>query len=91
MFIPNQRVMCVDDSFSASLFGLYKDFPKKGRAYTVRDVVPGIAPNGGKGECAVYLKEIVNPPTSTTSSPDITSNASRLSTRLRSRRRRLPA
>lgn len=55
-------MICLDDSFSASLMDSYSGFPVKGGTYTVRNIVPGISPSGGKGEVAVYLREIVNRP-----------------------------
>jgi len=64
MFIPGQQVVCVDATFPPSLAQYFSKLPQKDSTYTIRDVVPGIAPNGGEGEVAVYLVEIfgsVNP------------------------------
>lgn len=59
MFLPNQKVVCVNDVFKLPAgFGKYfTAFPVKGRIYTIRDILPGM-----DGEVACHLHEIHNPP-----------------------------
>lgn len=59
MFLPNQKVVCVDDKLPVEAWEFVKPL-RKGSIYTIRDIVPGIALNGGEGEVAVYLVEIQN-------------------------------
>ena len=61
MFIPNQKVVCIDDQFPLGIEQLYNQFPVKDQIYVIRDVVPGQALNGAEGEVAVYLVGVVNP------------------------------
>lgn len=63
MFSPGQKVVCIDDTFAIpmEIAFRYVAFPRKGKTYTVRNIVPVIAPNGGEGEVTVYLTEITNP------------------------------
>ncbi len=68
MFIKGQKVVCINDNFPVLAVGLYRQFPKKGVTYTVRDVYYGRgnytkADSGTKdGESGITLVEIVNPP-----------------------------
>jgi len=63
MFEPGQKVVCIDDAFSASVLQYYTKLPVAGVTYTVRDIVPGAEIAGGE-TAAVYLVEIegtINP------------------------------
>ncbi|MEO6871232.1 MAG: hypothetical protein ABI233_03315 [Chthoniobacterales bacterium] len=61
MFLPNQKVVCVDGKFPLGIEKLYSELPKEGSTYTIRDIVPGIGLTGEEGETAVYLCEITGP------------------------------
>jgi len=58
VFLPNQKVVCVDGQFPLGIEKLYEELPKEGVTYTIRDIVPGIGLTGDEGEVAVYLCEI---------------------------------
>lgn len=61
MFLPNQKVVCVNGRFPLGLEQLYSELPKEGSTYTIRDIVPGVGLTGEEGETAVYLCEITSP------------------------------
>ena len=61
MFLPNQKVVCIDGRFPLGIGTLYHELPKEGSTYTIRDIVPGIGLTGDEGEIAVYLCEIQGP------------------------------
>jgi hypothetical protein len=61
MYLPGQKVVCVDDAFPDAVKKFYWKLPVKGVTYTVRDLVPGIDVNGELGEMCVYLVELINP------------------------------
>ena len=61
MFLPNQKVVCIDGSFPLGIEKLYAELPKEGITYTIRDIVPGVGLTGDEGEVAVYLCEIRGP------------------------------
>jgi hypothetical protein len=61
MFLPGQKVVCVDDVFPEAIKRFYWKLPVKGVTYTIRDLVPGIDPAGAPGEMCVYLTELLNP------------------------------
>jgi hypothetical protein len=61
MFIPNQKVVCVDDKFPLGIEKLYNQLPVKDQIYVIRDIVPGQSLAGTEGEVAVYLIGLVNP------------------------------
>ena len=61
MFVPGQKVACVDDQFPLGIEKLYTALPKKDVIYTVSDIVPGVSMANSEGETAVYLVELVNP------------------------------
>ncbi len=61
MFLPNQKVVCVDGKFPLGIEQLYHELPKEGNTYTIRDIVPGVGLTGEEGEVAVYLIEIHGP------------------------------
>jgi len=59
MFMPGQKVVCVDDKFPLGIEVYFPSLPKEGEIYTIRDIVPGISPQLSEGEVAVYLVEII--------------------------------
>ena len=61
MFMPGQKVACVDDRFPLGIEKLYSALPKKDEIYTVRDLVPGVSLSNSEGETAIYIVELVNP------------------------------
>ena len=61
MFMPGQKVACVDDNFPLGIEKLYQALPKKDEIYTVRDLVPGVSLSNTEGETAIYLVELINP------------------------------
>ena len=61
MFLPNTKVVCVDDKFPDGINDVYNALPRKGSLYTVRDIVPGQG-FGLEPTVAVYLDELVNLP-----------------------------
>ena len=61
MFVPNQKVVCVDDKFPLGIEKLYNQLPVKDQIYVIRDIVPGVSLAGSEGEVAVYLIGLVNP------------------------------
>jgi len=61
MFLPNQKVVCIDGRFPIGIEKLYSELPKEGNTYTIRDIVPGVGLTGEEGEVAVYLMEITGP------------------------------
>jgi hypothetical protein len=61
MFLPGEKVVCVDDVFPEAIKKFYWKLPVKGVTYTIRDLVPGIDPAGEPGEMCVYLVELLNP------------------------------
>lgn len=74
MFEIGQSVVCVDDKFEPWVFDLYKQLPRKGSVYTVRDVSlgrsnPNFAVNddaeikmvGADFDILIRLVELVNP------------------------------
>ncbi len=61
MFLPNQKVVCVDGRFPLGIEKLYGELPKEGSTYTIRDIVPGVGLTGEEGEIAIYLIEIKGP------------------------------
>lgn len=61
MFLPGEKVVCVDDVFSDAIKRFYWKLPVNGVTYTVRDLIPGIDASGEPGEMCVYLVELINP------------------------------
>jgi len=61
MFVPNQKVVCIDDKFPLGIEQLYNQLPVKDQIYVIRDIVPGQSLTGSEGEVAVYLIGVVNP------------------------------
>jgi hypothetical protein len=68
MFLKGQKVVCVDDNFSAGARLLFKQLPVRDVVYTVREVYVGrgniLKADSGKmeGEIGILLVELVNPP-----------------------------
>lgn len=60
MFLPDQKVICINDRFPPGIHQLYTHLPTKGTIYTVRDIVPGIELSGA-ATVTVYLAELTNP------------------------------
>jgi hypothetical protein len=67
MFDVGQKVVCINDDFSATVRHIYKQLPMKDEIYTVRDVRIGRAQvtsgSGGANDISylVLLEEIANP------------------------------
>jgi hypothetical protein len=61
MFDIGQKVICVNDKFSFDILQSMTSFPKNGRVYTVRDLVPAFDYDM-KETCAILLQELINPP-----------------------------
>jgi hypothetical protein len=59
MFLPGQKVVCVDDSFPEEIKKFYWKLPINGVIYTIRDLVPGCDVTGADGEMCVYLVEVL--------------------------------
>ena len=56
------KVVCVDDKFPPVTKDLYKELPKQGRTYVVRDMRLGVSLGPGrKGEVATLLVGMKNP------------------------------
>jgi hypothetical protein len=70
MFLPGQKVVCVNDVFLDAIKKFYWKLPVKGVTYTIRDLVPGIDPSGEGGEMCVYLVELINPCSDTPPYPE---------------------
>ena len=61
MFLPGQKVVCVNDVFPEGVKRYYFKLPISGVTYTVRDLIPGIDIACEAGEMCVYLVELINP------------------------------
>jgi hypothetical protein len=61
VFSPGQKIICIDDRFSLHVRQFYVELPRRDAIYTVRDLVPGVSPEGSAGEVAIYLNEIRSP------------------------------
>ena len=53
--VKGQKVVCINDTFPPYVLGLYKQLPKKGDVYTVREEVLAHAPSGWGEEQARAL------------------------------------
>jgi hypothetical protein len=63
--VKGQRVICVNDTFPASIRTLYKQLPVKDTIYTVREVFLGrekIVRGGDTATVGLLLEELTNPP-----------------------------
>ena len=61
MFLPGQKVVCVNDVFPAAIKKFYWKLPVHGVTYTIRELLPGIDTRGEPDEMCVYLVELLNP------------------------------
>ena len=63
--IKGQKVVCVNDVFSAAVRALYKQLPVKGDTYTIREVFLGrekIVKGGDSATVGLLPEELKNPP-----------------------------
>ena len=63
--LKGQKVVCVNDVFSATVRALYKQLPVKDNIYTVREVFLGrekIVKGGDSATVGLLLEELTNPP-----------------------------
>ena len=49
MFLPGEKVVCVNDVFPEGIKKFYWKLPVKGVTYTIRDLVPGHRSDGRAG------------------------------------------
>ena len=61
MFLPGEKVVCVDEVFPDAIKRFCWKLPVHGVTYPVRDLVPGVDPTGAPGGMCVYLVELINP------------------------------
>ncbi len=62
MFEVGEKVVCVNDDFSATVRHIYRQLPRKDEIYTVRDVRIGRTQvTGGDVSYLVLLSELHNP------------------------------
>ena len=63
--VKGQKVVCINDTFSAFIRALYKQLPVKGNTYTIREVFLGrekIVKGGDSATVGLLLSELTNPP-----------------------------
>lgn len=63
--IKGQRVVCINDTFTALVKAIYKQLPVKGQTYTIREVYLGrekVVKGGDSATVGLLLEEVVNPP-----------------------------
>jgi hypothetical protein len=63
--IKGQKVVCINDTFTPLVQSIYKQLPKKGDTYTIREVFLGrerIVRGGDSATVGLLLHELVNPP-----------------------------
>lgn len=63
--VKGQKVVCINDSFSALVKAIYKQLPVKGVTYTIREVFLGrekVIKGGDSATVGILLIELVNPP-----------------------------
>jgi hypothetical protein len=63
--VKGQKVVCINDSFTAFIRALYKQLPVKGNTYTIREVFLGrekIVKGGDTATVGLLLAELTNPP-----------------------------
>jgi hypothetical protein len=63
--IKGQKVVCINDTFTPLVRSIYKQLPKKGDTYTIREVFLGrerIVKGGDSATVGLLLHELVNPP-----------------------------
>lgn len=62
MFEKGEKVVCVNDDFTATVRHIYRQLPRKDEIYTVRDVRIGRTQvTGGDVSYLVLLQELTNP------------------------------
>jgi hypothetical protein len=63
--IKGQRVVCINDTFTAVVRKIYQQLPRKGDTYTIREVFLGrerVVKGGDTATVGLLLQELVNPP-----------------------------
>lgn len=63
--MKGQKVVCINDRFSAIVKAIYKQLPVKGVTYTIREVFLGrekVVRAGDSATVGLLLEELVNPP-----------------------------
>jgi hypothetical protein len=63
--IKGQKVVCINDTFTPLVRSIYKQLPKKGDTYTIREVFLGrerVVKGGDSATVGLLLHELVNPP-----------------------------
>lgn len=61
MFDLGEKVVCVNDKFPNGIHDIYNALPRKGKIYTVRDIVPA-QDFKFQGTAGVLIEELVNRP-----------------------------
>lgn len=62
--VKGQKVVCINDTFPPYVLGMYKQLPKKGDVYTIREVFLGrekVVKGGESATVGVLLEELKNP------------------------------
>ena len=63
--VKGQKVVCINDTFTPVILTIYKQLPKKGEVYTIREVFLGrekIVKGGDSATVGLLLEELRNPP-----------------------------
>ena len=63
--LKGQKVVCINDTFTPIILAIYKQLPKKGEVYTIREVFLGrekIVRGGDSATVGLLLEELRNPP-----------------------------
>jgi len=66
--IQGQKVVCINDAFTAHVMAVYKELPTIGKVYVIRSVFLGRSkltnpkPGASDGEVGVLLVGVNNPP-----------------------------
>src|SRR3954469_14592321 len=63
--VKGQKVVCINDTFAEFVRALYKELPKKGETYTIREVFLGrerVVRGGDSATVGLLLQELNNPP-----------------------------
>jgi hypothetical protein len=62
--IKGQKVVCINDTFTALIRAIYKQLPVKGQTYTIREVFLGrekVVKGGDSATVGLLLAELHNP------------------------------
>ncbi len=62
--VKGQKVVCINDTFPPYVFALYKQLPKKGDTYTIREVFLGrekVVKGSESATVGLLLEELKNP------------------------------